>query len=108
MEAFGGDGIMNPGRFARMVVPSCGTVVLAGWLVAWLAGFGWAGIENTGAAPIEDRRAPSLIADAGLADVPQATATGRDGDTSIDVAKAADSVTGTAVDTTVASHGPES
>ena len=99
---------MNPRRFARMMAPSCGTVVLAGWVVAWLAGFSSAGIENTGAAPVEDRRASSLIADTGLADVPQVAATASAGDTSIDVAKAADSVTGTAADTTVASHEPES
>ena len=66
---------MNPRRFATVAAPLCGTVVLAGWVVAWLAGFGSAGIENTGAVPIEDR-APSLTADAELADAPQATAMG--------------------------------
>jgi hypothetical protein len=91
-----------------MVAPSCGTVVLAGWVVAWLAGFGSAGIENTGAAQIEDRRAPSLTADIELADAPQATAIGSAGGPSIDVAKAADSVRETVTDTTVASHEPES
>jgi hypothetical protein len=99
---------MNPRRFARMVAPSCGTVVLAGWVVAWLAGFGSAGIENTGAAQIEDRRAPSLTADIELADAPQATAMGSAGGTGIDVARAADSVRETVTDTTVASHEPES
>jgi hypothetical protein len=53
----------------------CATVALAGWVVAWLAGCGSSGIENTGAVPIEDR-APSLTADAELADAPQATAMG--------------------------------
>src|SRR5271156_4214486 len=74
--AFGGDGIMNPRRSAKVAAALCGTVVLAGWVVAWLAGFGSAGIENTGAVPIEGRRAPSLIADVELADASQATAMG--------------------------------
>ena len=59
---FGGDGIMNARRFAT-VAASCGTVVLAGWVVASVAGFGSGGIEITAAVPIEDRRAPSLAAD---------------------------------------------
>jgi hypothetical protein len=67
---------MNPRRIATVAAALCGTVVLAGWVVAWLAGFGSAGIENTGAVRIEDRRTPSLTADAELADAPQATAMG--------------------------------
>jgi hypothetical protein len=73
--AFGDDGIMNPRRFATVAAPLCATVALAGWVVAWLAGCGSSGIENTGAVPIEDR-APSLTADAELSDAPQATAMG--------------------------------
>ena len=65
---------MNPRRSAT-VAALCGTIVLAGWIVAWLAAFGSAGIENTGAAPIKDR-ATSLAANAELADEPQATAMG--------------------------------
>src|SRR5580704_13853570 len=72
--AFGGDGIMNPRRSATVASALCGTVVLAGWIVAWLAGFGSAGIENTGAV-IEDSAA-SLTANAELAGPPQATAMG--------------------------------
>ena len=68
---------MSPRRFAKVAAALCGTVVLAGWVVAWLAGFGSAGIENTGAVPVEDHRAPSsLTADAGLADASQAAAIG--------------------------------
>src|SRR6476660_3119307 len=74
--AFGGDGIMNPRRFATVAAASCGTLVLAGWVVAWPIGFGSAGIENAGAVPIEDRRAASLAADAGFANAVQATAMG--------------------------------
>jgi len=73
--ALGGYGIMNPRRFPTVTAPLCGTVVLAGWVVAWLAGFGSAGIENTGAVPIENRRAPSLAAAAEVPDAPQAIAT---------------------------------
>ena len=96
---------MNPRRFATVAAALCGTVVLAGWVVAWFVGFGSAGIENTGAVPIEDR-APSLTADAELADAPQATAMGDAAVAKANVATAAESVTGTATDTTAASNEP--
>jgi hypothetical protein len=99
---------MNPRRSAKVAAALCGTVVLAGWVVAWLAGFGSAGIENTGAVPTEDRRAPSLTANAELADAPQATAMGNAAVANDDVATAAESVTGTATDTTAASDEPKS
>ena len=54
--------IMNPQRCAT--VAAALTVVLAGWVVAWLAGFSSAVIENAGAAPILDRPASSLTTDA--------------------------------------------
>jgi hypothetical protein len=109
----GGDGIMNARRFATVAAASCGTVVLAGWVVASLAGFGSAGIEITAAVPIEDRRAPSLTADAELAVAPQATAMGNAAVAdaavaSAEVATVAEPVTGTATDTTAASDKPES
>jgi hypothetical protein len=106
--AFGGDGIMNPRRFATAAAALCGTVVLAGWIVVWLAGFGSTGIENTGAVSIEDRRTPSLMADAELADAPQATAMGNAAVVSDGVAAAAESLTGTATDTPAASDEPKS
>jgi len=99
---------MNPRRFPIVAAPLCGTVVLAGWVVVSLAGFGSAGIENTGAVPIEDRRAPSLTADAELADAPQSTAMGNAAVANDDVVTAAESVTGTATETTAASDEPES
>ena len=71
-----------------------------GWIVASLAGFGSAGIENTGAVPIEDRRAPSLTADVELADAPQVTA--------MAAAVVANDDVGTATDTTAASDEPKS
>ena len=42
-------------RYATMAVALCGTVVLAGWVIAGVAGFGFPGIKNTDAAPVEDR-----------------------------------------------------
>ncbi len=100
---------MNPRRFATVAASFCGTVVLASWVVAWLAGFGSAGIENTGAVPIEDHRAPSLAADAELAYAAQASVMGNTAAVAnADVTTAAESVTGTATDTTAASHEPES
>jgi hypothetical protein len=104
---------MNPRRFATVAAASCGTVVLVGWVVASLAGFGSAGIENTGAVPIEDRRAPFLAADAELAVAPQATAMGNAAIAnaavaSAEVATATEPVMGTATDTTAASDKPES
>jgi hypothetical protein len=96
---------MNPRRIATVAV-LCGTVVLAGWVVAWPAGFGSAGIENTGAVPIEDRRTPSLTADAELADAPQTTAMGNAVVANAPVATAAESVTATG--TTAASDEPAS
>jgi hypothetical protein len=99
---------MNPRRFATVAAALCGTVVLAGWVVAWLVVFGSAGIENTGVVPIEERRAPSLTADAQLADAPQATATGNAAVANDDVAAAAESVTRTATDTPAASDEPKS
>jgi phage-related protein len=103
---------MNPRRFTTMAPAFCGTVVLAGGIVAWLAGIGSAGIKNTGAVPIEDRAA-SLAANAKLADEPQAipmgnAAVANAAVASAEVATAAEPVTGTATDTTAASDKPES
>jgi hypothetical protein len=98
-----GAAIMNPRRFARVAAVLCPTVVLAGWVIAWLAGFGSAGIENTGAAPIVDRRASSLTVDAEHADTTQATAMGN-----ADMTRAAESVMGTATYAMAASDEPQS
>jgi hypothetical protein len=95
---------MNPRRCAT-VAAALG-VVLAGWAVAWLAGFGSAVIENTSAAPTLDHSARSLAADARHTDAPQAT-----GNTATDNAEmttTAQSATGTATDTTAGSDEPQS
>ena len=93
---------MNPRRFAA--VASVLTAVLAGWVVAWLAGFGSAGIENTGAAPIIESRPASLAADVELADAPRAAAMGNAAAESTDMATPAASV----ADARAASDKPKS
>ena len=70
-DSGGGDGIMNSWRLAQITTALCGTVGLAGWVVASL---GSADIENAGAVPIEDRRPPPLTGK--VVDAPQATALG--------------------------------
>jgi hypothetical protein len=105
--SIGGDGIMNLRRFTKVAPAFCGTVVLAGWIVAWLAGFGSASSDNTRAVPIENRAA-SLAANAELADKPQAIPMGNPVIASADVAAAVESVTAMAADTTAASDEPES
>ena len=105
--------MMNPRRIATVAAASCGTVVLATWVVAWLAGSGSAGIGNAGTVPIDDRRAASLAANAGFADAPHATAMDNAAVAnavvaSADVATAVEAVTGTATDTTAASDEPKS
>ncbi|WXC93499.1 peptidase M15 [Bradyrhizobium sp. 27S5] len=90
--------MMNPRRIATVTPELCGTVILAGWLFAWLAGS--VGIENTAAMSIEGSRAPSLTADAELVDTPHATAIGKAASLNADVGMAAEPVTGSASDTT--------
>jgi hypothetical protein len=93
---------MNPRRSATMTAILCG---MGG--VAWLAGFGSAHIENT-ATPTLDRPAPFLTADFELTDVPRPTAMSNAGSGSVDVARAAELVSGTPTDRTAASDEPKS
>ena len=69
-------------RFA-VLAALCGTVALACWVGAGLAGLGSHGIESTGA-PIEVSRATSATAE--HVDAPQATALGEDGVSVADIA----------------------
>ena len=85
---------MNSWRLAQVTTALCGTVGLAGWVVASLAGFGSADIENAGAVPIEDRRPLSLAGK--VVDAPQATALGDITVASADAAMVAELVTGMA------------
>jgi hypothetical protein len=84
--------IMNP-RFAT--VAAVLTVVLAGWVVVWLADFGSASIDNSDAAPVLDRRPASLAADAKLADARRATAMRNPAVDGAHMAAAAEAVTAT-------------
>ena len=81
------------------------TVVLAGCVVAGVAGFGSAGIEDTAAAPIVDRPPPSLAADAEVANSPQTTVLANAAVDSADAAAPAAAVTVT--DTRAVSDEPE-
>ena len=90
-DSGGGDGIMNSRRLAQVTTALCGTVGLAGWVVASL---GSADIENAGAVPIEDRRPPPLTGK--VVDAPQATALGDIAGASADAATVAELVTGMA------------
>ncbi|MGY3616812.1 peptidase M15 [Bradyrhizobium sp. USDA 10063] len=99
---------MNPRQFATVAPALCGTVVLAGWVVASLGGLGSASIENAGAVAIEDHRAPSSpTANAEPADAPRTTATGGVAVAAADVAAAVEAVKGTITDPTPASDEPE-
>jgi hypothetical protein len=71
------EGVKSPRRLA-VLAALCGTVVLAGWVAAGLAGLGSPGIESTGA-PIEVSRATSATARAEHVDAPQTTALGEVG-----------------------------
>ena len=95
---------MNPRRFAT--VAAAITVVLVGWVVVWLAGFGSPGIESTGATPIVDRSPPSLAADAEFVNVPHVSKMGNGGIDRVDSTTPAEPVT--AADTTVVPDQPES
>ena len=54
---------MSTGQSAKETA-LCGTVVLAVWFSAWLAGFGSAVVQTTAALPVEQRSAALLPADA--------------------------------------------
>jgi len=106
---------MNPRRFTTLAPAFCGSLVLAGVIVGWLAGFGSAGTEDIGAVPTENGAA-SLAANARLADEPQAIAMANAAVANAagaaaagaEILTAAEPVTGTATDTTAASDKPES
>ena len=74
----------RPRRLA-VLAALCGTVALAGWVGAGLAGLGSLGIESTGA-PIEVSRAASATARADHVDASRATALGEHGVSVADIA----------------------
>jgi hypothetical protein len=85
----------------------CGTVVLAVWFSAWLAGFGSAVVETTAAIPVEQQRVASLTAEAQRADVAQPAAICSASVVNADVAPAAELETAVASDTTAARDEPK-
>jgi hypothetical protein len=85
----------------------CGTVVLAVWFSAWLAGFGSALVETTAAVPVEHRRVALLTADAELADMPKPAAIGNATAINVDVAPAAEPEPTVAAGTTPAPVQPK-
>jgi hypothetical protein len=95
---------MDPRRFA--IGTLCRATVPSACVLAWLASFGSASIENTSAASIVESHEPALIATAELADTPQATAMGNAAVANADVAAAAESVTAKVADTTAGSDEP--
>ena len=80
---------MNPRRFATLAAALCGTVFLAGWVIAAVAGLGMQGIKNTDKGLTEDHRAPPLGVDADPVDAPKATAVGKVGISKVDAGTAA-------------------
>lgn len=96
---------MDPRRFAigtlrRTTIPSA-------CVLAWLACFGSASIENTSAAFIVESHGPALIANTELADTPQATAIGNAAVANADVAAATESVAVKVADTTAGPDEPK-
>ena len=100
-----GDRIMNPRRFAQVTTALFGTVGLAGWIVASLAGSSSPAIENTSAVSIDERNSPSLTAK--VAGAPAATTLGNIAVASADATTIVEFVTATAADTTAASEKPK-
>jgi hypothetical protein len=92
---------MNPRLTALAAL--CREIALPASVLAWIAASGFAGIDNTSAAPIAERLAPSLAADANFADAPQPLASG-----SADVGIAHRSTAEPAIaDATAAAREPE-
>jgi hypothetical protein len=65
---------MNPRRSATVAAAFYPTVIIAGWAFVHLAGIGSPRVENSPAAQIVERLAPSLAANVELAAAPQVTA----------------------------------
>jgi hypothetical protein len=98
---------MNPGRSSKVAVASCGTFVLAIWVVGSLIVLSSAGVERAGTVPTADRCAPTPTAGAEAAGAREATATSSAVVANAEVATAAEPVTQTAADTTAAPNGPK-
>ena len=97
---------MSAGQSAKETA-LCGTVVLAVWFSAWLAGFGSAVVQTTAALPVQDRPAALLTADAERASVPRPAAVYSVPAVNADVTPAAAPETAMAADITAASDAPK-
>src|SRR5215475_6271398 len=98
---------MNSRRFAIVSAALRRPTFLAGFVIAGLAGFGSADIDNSGALPIMDRGAPAFSARAELADASGAITIANSAVDEPDVATTAEPVmTGTTTDTTAATAAP--
>lgn len=95
---------MNPRRSAIVAAALCPTVVIAGWAVVSLASIGSPRIENTPAAHVLDRVAPSLAASVELAAAPQTAAMGYAPVGNTDIATAAEFLARPVPDTASASE----
>ena len=94
--------IMKQRRFVTLAAVVCGMIVLAGGVVARLAVLMAASIENSGALPIAELRAPALPVSAALATAPQPPATGN----AAVVSDGAATATATLVASRAANPGP--
>jgi hypothetical protein len=97
---------MSMGQSAKETA-LCGTVVLAVWFSAWLAGFGSAVVQTTAAIPVEHQRAALLTAEAQRADAPQPAEISNVSAVNADVAPATEPETAVVTDTTAAPHEPK-
>jgi hypothetical protein len=110
-------GLSNPARMETVTMTPrlaamaalCREVAIPASVLAWIAAFGSAGIYHTGAAPIVDRLAPALAADAGItsdvrvADQPKPIALA-----AVDIVAASRAITeAVAANAAPASHEPE-
>ena len=97
---------MNSRRLSTVPAPLLRSVILATGVVALLAAFGPAGIQNSGAAPRKDISAPSLSTEQELAGAPQQSSVNDDlGQT--DVAMAELSPAGAVAEPSIALNEPE-
>jgi hypothetical protein len=100
-------GMMNPRRPSTVPAPLLRWVILATGVVGLLAAFGPAGIQNTGAPPRKDIRAPSLSTEQDLAGTPQPGSVLKDDLGQTDVAVAERSLAGAVADASIALNRPE-
>jgi hypothetical protein len=97
---------MSMGQSAKETA-LCGTVVLAVWFSAWLAGFGSAVVQTTAAIPVEHQRAALLTAEAQRADAPQPAEISNVSAVNADVAPATEPETAVATNSTAVPDEPK-